>query len=201
MGITQDKHLTLFDKHVFETFIKPGEVVEIRIPHAEGTLDGKHVRGTISGYFDDFEAFCKAIKNGETLRHDGIYFTLQVIDPRLLARAFNRFKVGGLTTSDNNVLVYRWLPLDFDPVRPSGISSSDIELQEALTLRDTVSQWVIENLHFPKPIKAMSGNGGHALFRLPDLPAQGPPGFHQEYPGRTCTTIQHGQSNDRHQSL
>jgi hypothetical protein len=29
--------LTLFDKHVFETFIKPGEVVEIRIPHAEGT--------------------------------------------------------------------------------------------------------------------------------------------------------------------
>ena len=181
---------TLFDKHVFETFIKPGEVVEIRIPHAEGTLDGKYVRGTLSGYFDNHELFCEAIKKAETLRHDGIYFTLQVIDPRLLARAFNRFKIGGLTTSDNNVLFYRWLPVDFDPVRPSGISSSDSELQEALSLRDTVSQWIVESLRFPKPIKAMSGNGGHALFRLSDLPvSKDKPVFHQEHPGRACTTI------------
>ena len=172
MGITQGKqtHSTLFDKHVFETFINPGEVIEVRIPHAEGTLDGKYIRGTISGYYDDHEKFCEAVKKADTLRHEGIFFTLQVIDPRLLARAFNRLKLGGLTTSDNNVLFYRWLPLDFDPVRPSGISSSDSELQEALRLRDTVHEWVMENLHFPKPIKAMSGNGGHALFRLPDLP-------------------------------
>ena len=168
--MTSQDHPTLFDKRVFEIFIKPGEVVEIRIPHAEGTLDGKYVRGTLSGYYDDFEAFCEALRKAETLRHDGIYFTLQVIDPRLLARSFNRFKTGGLTTSDNNILVYRWLPLDFDPVRPSGISSSDSELQEALSLRDTVSEWAIENLHFPKHVKAMSGNGGHSLFRLPDLP-------------------------------
>lgn len=161
---------TLFDKHVFEKFINPGEVIEVRVPHAEGTLDGKYIRGTISGYYDDHEKFCEAVKKADTLRHEGIFFTLQVIDPRLLARAFNRLKVGGLTTSDNNVLFYRWLPLDFDPVRPSGISSSDSELREALTLRDTVSQWVIENLHFSKPIKAMSGNGGHALFMLPDIP-------------------------------
>jgi hypothetical protein len=171
MDTRQDNsRLTLFDNHVFETFIKPGEVVEIRIPQAEGSLDGKYVRGTVSGYFDDFGAFCEAVRKAEELRHDGIYFTLQVIDPRLLARAFNRIKVSGLTTSDNNVFAYRWLPLDFDPVRPSGISSSDSELREALSLRDTVSQWIIDNLHFPKPVKAMSGNGGHSLFRLPDLP-------------------------------
>jgi hypothetical protein len=169
----QCQRLALSDKPVFETFIYPGEVVEIRIPHAEGTLDGKYVRGTLSGYFDDHGLFCEAVRKAETLRHDGIYFTLQVIDPRLLARAFNRLKVLGRndpTTSDNNVLFYRWLPLDFDPVRPSGISSSDSELQEALSLRDAVSQWVIDNLLYPKPIKAMSGNGGHGLFRLPDLP-------------------------------
>jgi hypothetical protein len=167
----EQAHPTLFDKPVFETFIKPGEVVEIRIPHAEGTLDGKYFRGTFSGYFDDIGLFCEAVKKGEALRHDGIYFTLQVIDPRLLARSFNRLKVGELTTADNNVIAYRWLPIDVDPVRPSGISSSDSELQEALTLRDTVSKWIIDNLHFPKPIKAMSGNGGHALFGLSDLPA------------------------------
>lgn len=168
--MTKQAHPTLFDKHVFETFIKPGEVAEIRIPHAEGILDGKYVRGTVSGYFDTFEEFCESLKKTETLRHDGIYFTLHVIDPRLLARAFNRLRIGGLTTSDSNVIAYRWLPIDVDPVRPSGISSSDSELQEALTLRDTVSEWIIENLHFPKPIKGMSGNGGHALFRLSDLP-------------------------------
>ena len=174
MDTRQDNpRLTLFDKQVFDIFIKPGEVVEVRIPHPEGTLEGKYIRVTVSGYFDNHEAFCEAVKKAEALRHDGIYFTIQVIDPRLLARAFNRLKVlkpGEATTSDNNVLFYRWLPLDFDPVRPSGISSSDSELREALTLRDTVSQWIIENLHFPKPIKAMSGNGGHSLFRLPDLP-------------------------------
>lgn len=162
--------LTFFDKKVFDAFVHPGEVVEVRIPHADGILDGKHVRGTVSGYFDDFEAFCGALKKADTIRHDGVYFTLQVIDPRLLARAYNRLKAGGLTTADNNVLAYRWLPIDIDPVRPSGISASDAELQEALALRDTVSDWLLENLRFPKPIKAMSGNGGHALFRLPDLP-------------------------------
>ena len=26
-------------------------------------------------------------------------------------------------------------------------------------------------MNFSKPIKAISGNGGHLLFRLPDLPA------------------------------
>jgi hypothetical protein len=123
--MTKQDHPTLLDKHVFETFINPGEVVEIRIPHTEGTLDGKRIWGTASGYFDDHGKFCEAVKKAETLRHEGIYFTLQVIDPRLLARAFNRLKVKGPTTSDNNVLAYRWLPLDFDPVRPSGASKGD----------------------------------------------------------------------------
>jgi hypothetical protein len=167
--MTRQAQLTLFDKHVFETFIHPGEVVEVRIPHAEGTLDGRYVRGTASGYFDDFEAFCEAGRKVEALQHDGIYFTIQVIDPRLLGRALNRIKASGPTTSDTNVLAYRWLPIDVDPVRPSGISSSDAELQEALSLRDTVNKWVIESLHFPRPIQAMSGNGGHLLYRLPDL--------------------------------
>jgi hypothetical protein len=165
--------LTLFDRRVFETFIKPGEIVEIRIPHAEGTLDGKYVRGAVSGYFDDHVPFCEALRKAEALHHDGIYFTLQVIDPRLLARGFNRLrsvKSGDPTTSDSDVLFYRWLPVDFDPVRPSGISSSNSELQEALNLRDTVSEWIMESLHYPKPIRAMSGNGGHLLFSLPDLP-------------------------------
>jgi hypothetical protein len=165
---------TLFDRSVFEVFIKPGEVAEVRILKASGKSQAwgnETARGTVSGYFDDFEAFCKAVQLADKAVHAGCYVTIHVIDPRLIGRAFNRLKPSDLTTSDNNVIAYRWLPVDLDPVRPSGISSSDTELRKALELRDALVEWAIRELSFPNPIKAMSGNGGHALFRLPDLPA------------------------------
>ena len=99
--------------------------------------------------FNDFEAFCKAVQVADKARHSGVYFTLQVIDPRLIGRAFNRLKPTDVTTSDNNVLACRWLPVDFDPVRPSGIASSDIELSKAIELRDVVVEWAIESYIFP----------------------------------------------------
>jgi hypothetical protein len=102
--------------------------------------------------------------------HDGIYFTLQGIDPRLLGRAYNRFKPGIAATSDSNVFFYRWLPIDTDPIRPSGISSSDSELRAAYEVREKVLHWMATELNFRNPVKAMSGNGYHALYRLPDLP-------------------------------
>jgi hypothetical protein len=168
-----DSHLTLFDRHVFETFVNPTEVVEVRIPKARGKSDawgGEYVRGTVSGYYDDFDAFCKDVQLADKAIHDGIFFTLQVIERRLIGRAFNRLKPSDVTTSDNNIINYRWLPVDLDPVRPAGISSSDSELAEALLLRNEVAEWCIKELAFPRPIQAMSGNGGHLLFRLPDLP-------------------------------
>ena len=41
----------LFDSGTFSAFVHPGEVVEIRVIQAGNT---------ISGYFDDHDAFCKA---------------------------------------------------------------------------------------------------------------------------------------------
>ncbi|MBC8177227.1 MAG: hypothetical protein ISR61_03570 [Desulfobacteraceae bacterium] len=164
---------TLLEKEVFEVFVKPGEVVEVRTLGARGkspAWGNQWARGTVSGYFDDHEAFCKAVQLAEKAKHDGIYFTLQVIDPRLIGRAFNRLKPSSVTTSDRNVTAYRWLPVDLDSVRPAGIASSDAELTEAMKLREEVAEWVVANMDFPKPIKAMSGNGAHLLFRLPDLP-------------------------------
>ncbi len=165
--------LTLFNKETFEIFVHPGEATEVRIPKVYGKSEAwanEFARGTVSGYFDSHEAFCTAVKQADKGSHDGIYFTLQVIDPRLIGRAFNRLKPSNLTTSDRNVIAYRWLPVDLDPVRPGGISASDSELAEAMKLREEVAQWVMSELNFPSPIKGMSGNGGHLLFRLPDLP-------------------------------
>jgi hypothetical protein len=173
MESATSKKWTLFDPDIWKFFFKPGEVVEVRMPKVNGkspAWGGAFVRGTVSGFFDDHGAFCKAIKLADQSTHAGIYFTLQRIDPRLLARSFNRLKLSEVTTSDRDCLAYRWVPVDLDPVRPSGIPSSNSELQAALELRDKVAEWMVENFKFPSPIRAISGNGGHLLFRLPDLP-------------------------------
>lgn len=164
-----DKKLTLFDLHVFREFVHPGEVVEVRILSFNGRWLGQNVRGTIAGYFDDHELFCREVKKADELDHKGIYFTLQVIDPRLIARSFNRLKPAVITTSDKEVLSYRWLPVDLDSVRPAGISASDSELAMALKRRNAVRDFLVEKLDFPRPVLGMSGNGGHILCRLPDL--------------------------------
>lgn len=163
---------SLFDRKVFETFVPPGDIVEVRILKALGkspAWGNENARGTVSGCFDSHEAFCKAVQLADKTTNAGIYFTLQKIDSRLLARGFNRLKPTDLTTSDAYVFAYRWLPVDLDPVRPAGIASSDSELAEALRLRDEMAEWCIRELAFPKPIRAMSGNGGHLLVKLPDL--------------------------------
>ena len=168
------KKWTLLDKDVFKCFKKPGEVVEVRVLNVYGASPawgGEYARGTVSGYFDDHGAFCEAVRAADKTVHGGIYFTLQVIDPRLLGRAYNRLRPATLTTSDSNVIAYRWLPIDLDPVRPAGVSSSDSELRAALDLRDRVADFAVESMGLPSPIRACSGNGGHLLFQLPDLPA------------------------------
>jgi hypothetical protein len=167
------ERLTVFDNSVWRVFVKPGEVTEVRILKLSGksaAWGNDYARGTVSGYFDDHLAFCKAVREVDKAIHGGVYFSLQVIDPRLIGRTFNRLRVSDITTSDTNVCAYRWLPIDMDPVRPSGISSSDAELQEALIRRDIVAECVVAEMGFSIPIKAMSGNGAHLLFRLPDLP-------------------------------
>lgn len=166
--------LTMFDANVYREFCDDGQVQEVRFIKAVGKIPytNDSARGvTVSGYFDNHADFCKHVRAAlNSLTYDGCFFTLQRIDPRLLARAANRFKIATHTTADHDVLWYDWLPLDTDPVRPAGIPSSDFELKQALALRDKVAEWVMENLKFTAPIRAMSGNGAHLLFRLPGMP-------------------------------
>jgi hypothetical protein len=165
---------TLLERDVFGHFVKPGEVTEVR-----AFISGKHLawgneysKGIVSGYFDCHASFCDSIRALDKLPHEGIYFTLQVIDPRLLARAFNRLAVLKTTTSDRDVIAYRWLPIDLDPVRPAGISASDAELEAAISLRDEIAEKISSSYQLPPPVRAISGNGAHLLYRLPDLAAK-----------------------------
>lgn len=69
------------------------------------------------------------------------------------------------TTSDSNIVGYQWVLIDADPVRPSGISSTDDEKLEALQ----VIRRVFADLRlrgFKAPVVADSGNGYHLLYKI-----------------------------------
>jgi P4 family phage/plasmid primase-like protien len=135
--------------------------VEVRAPKTRW--------GTISGYFDDHQALENAIKKELDGRVAGVYCTLNPVRPDLLARASNRLeKYAKFTTADQDVLGRRWLPLDFDPTRPAGISATDAEHDLALERASEVAVWLREQ-GWPEGIFADSGNGGHLLYRI-DLP-------------------------------
>jgi len=141
----------------------PGQVLEVRII---GVDDRKN--RVDSGYFDDFTQLAQVLPryNG---RAEGVYITLNEINPALLARAANRIKSWStLTTSDSDVTRRRWLPIDIDPVRPAGISATNEEHQAALQKAQLIQAWLTD-WGWPTPIYADSGNGAHLLYRI-DLP-------------------------------
>jgi len=142
----------------------PGQIVEVRALTDQFTQ---------SGYFRDFDALARAVEplDADNAVH-GIYVTLNVVNPALLSRRANRIKMRlgkkDSTTSDADILRRCWLPIDIDPLRPSGVSSTDEEHNLALAKADEVARW-IAGLGFPEPIHADSGNGAHLLYRI-DLP-------------------------------
>jgi len=72
------------------------------------------------------------------------------------------------TTSDKDIVRRDWFPLDFDPVRPADISSTDAEHDAALQRAEACASW-LRSRGWPAPVAADSGNGGHRLYRI-DLP-------------------------------
>jgi hypothetical protein len=139
----------------------PGDVVEVRIPKTRA--------GVVAGYFDNFPAMATAIAEADAkYRAVGIYCVLNRVDAALLGRAYNRLKEHAeYTTADSNIRSRRWLPVDLDPVRPAGVSSSDEEHETALARARTIASEMPG--YWGQPILADSGNGAHLLYLL-DLP-------------------------------
>ncbi|TWT92458.1 hypothetical protein Pla108_40840 [Botrimarina colliarenosi] len=158
------------DLHEIENaldLIAGGAVVEIRV--LEGWDDNPRYTRTYSGFFDDYAAAAADLTKLRGAK--GVYYTLNPVQPELLARAANRLKTQekGGATSDTNIVSRRWLPIDADPVRPAGISASDAEHDQALERINPIAGY-LKSLGWPDPVVADSGNGGHLLYRI-DLPA------------------------------
>src|SRR4051794_5259627 len=72
----------------FNLFVRPGDVHEVRI--IEGVVTGDRFPGIYFGYFNDADRLAselKAVRSAE-----GVYFTINPVNPALLARADNRIK-------------------------------------------------------------------------------------------------------------
>ena len=148
-------------ERALDLLFEPGDVVEVRIP--------KTRTGVVAGYFDDFSKMATAVMQADAkYQAPGIYYVLSRIDPALLGRAYNRLKERAeQTTADNNILRRRWLPIDVDPVRPAGISSSDEEHDQALARAREIAADMKQE--WGPALIADSGNGAHLLYRI-DLP-------------------------------
>ena len=148
-------------QNVVSILAAPGGVVEVR-----ALADGV----THSGYFDDYDALARSV---EALDADpsvaGIYVTLNTVNLALLARRANRIKMRlsrkDATTADADITRRRWFPVDIDPVRPSGVSSTDEEHAAALDAAGRIAAYLSEQ-GFGEPIRADSGNGAHLLYRI-----------------------------------
>jgi len=146
----------------------PGQVFELRAL-ADNAIH--------SGYFSDYTAcarFAEVLDTDPSVH--GCYVTLNMVNPALMARRANRIKMHlsrtDATTSDADIIRRRWLPIDIDPVRPSGVSSTDEEHEIALAKADEIAGW-LSGLGFPGPVTGDSGNGAHLLYRI-DLPNDAP---------------------------
>lgn len=140
--------------------LKPdNQLFEIRIL-------GNGKKDILSGYFRDADTLISAFDRVD-VRDMNVYITLNCIKDELFSRTqHNRFlKAARQTTSDTEIVGYKWLFIDLDPVRPTGISSSDEELQQAQELARKIYLYLKE-LGFSEPVKALSGNGCHLLYSI-----------------------------------
>lgn len=146
-----------------DILFEPGQTFEIR------AIRGKKIG---AGFFRDTSIAAEWIKRvDQTAVYAGIYCTINPVNPDLYYRRMDRIDTvyGDIElTGNNDIIKRRWLIIDLDPKRPSGISASDEEKQLAFDLIPFVEEY-LTSLGFPIPIIADSGNGFHLLYRV-DLP-------------------------------
>lgn len=141
--------------------LKPdSQLFEVRII---GTHGGQ--KKIISGYFTSADTLIKEFDKVD-VRGRNIYITLNDINPACYSREqHDKFLQTSQTTSDSEITRYQWLFIDLDPIRPTGISSTNEELKYAEELLDPVQKYLAV-WGFSKPIIAASGNGYHLLYRI-----------------------------------
>jgi P4 family phage/plasmid primase-like protien len=127
----------------------------------------KTASGVFAGYFDREVLALSAVERlGEytaawatlnPLRADALTADT-VINPAELARSYN-------TAADEHIARREWLMLDFDPPRPTGTNSTDVEKAAAWRQTEQCRE-ELSAMGWPVPMVLDSGNGYHLRYRI-----------------------------------
>lgn len=139
--------------------VENGFPFECRIIH-------NNKRNPLSGYFISADDLVEKLMHTVDLRNCNVYITLQDLNADVYSKAqAGKFLSNQSATSDNEVIAYRWMFVDIDPVRITGVSSSAEELEQAANLAKRVYEY-LKDLGFNDPVRAVSGNGYHLLYKI-----------------------------------
>lgn len=153
----------LDEKEIRKTInlLKPeSKLFEVRVI---GTQSGR--KKVLSGYFRDADTLLTELHKWD-LQGTNVYITLNTVNAACFSKAqSNHFEQNASATSDPEIDSYEWLFIDLDPVRITGISSSDEEFKRSTEMASKVCSY-LRNLGWAEPIKAVSGNGCHILYQI-----------------------------------
>ena len=130
-------------------------------------------KGSCTGFYRDRAKLADHV--AKISAHSGtpaVFWTLHDVNPELFERAPDQFQShikSGVSTKDAEVVRYRWLLIDCDPLRsPVKISSTDAEKADALAVATEVRDYfnMINTWDAYASILADSGNGYHVLVRI-----------------------------------
>jgi len=133
---------------------KPGKLIEVR------TVGPR----PMSGYFKDINNLVASVKNNPK---ETFYFVLNDIKEDCFSREQSEKLIAKpkSATTDNDIGWREWLLIDADPRRVSGVSSTEGEKANALTVTRGIYRY-LRNMGFPSPVVADSGNGYHLLYSV-----------------------------------
>lgn len=166
-GLTADPHALGAS---WDAMTEPGHVYEVRTL-CKGRTGPLGMQGTVSGFFNDQQAFVAAVAPITGDDAAGVYVTLSPVDPTLLARSPNRLSTRPIAaTKDADVIRRRRFLIDVDAANPADTSATDEERAAALARRDEIHAWLHDTLGWcPARVVTSSGNGGGLIFAI-DLP-------------------------------
>jgi hypothetical protein len=150
-------------RYALSVLCEDSQTVEIRAKGKDGSV--------YSGYSQSLDELATAIETLDSSSDTtGIYLTINAVNPALMARRSRIGKVRSSDplTSDADIIRRRWFPVDLDPVRPTGVSSTEDEKAAAQKKAGLLMGYLI-GCGWPSPVVTDSGNGYHLLFRI-DLP-------------------------------
>ncbi len=142
-------------KYTIELLREEGELFEIRVITP---------RSNFSGYFMSADSMLKELSK---LSNGNVYVVINKINDACYSREQQeRFiEKPKNTTSDNDIERRKWILIDIDPKRSSGVSSTKEEKETAKSTINKIYDF-LRNAGFSQPIVCDSGNGFHLLYKV-----------------------------------